>query len=318
MAATFLDPRTGEVVEQVDVGTTVEDAVFGASVAVSPDGGLVAVTSGLAVTVLDTATRDVVQRLDLPGGFVCSAEWTPDGSRLLLGHEGQGCWAQDTSTEAGDILVVDVATWEVVDRHALDVHPEFLELGPDDRSLVVSSGSSPELVVLDVNTLEELHRVSLDVDERFWDLAFSPDGRLLAGGGESGRLHVVDLDTWEAREAVSVHDGPLLQLGWLDDRTVVSTGIDGTVRLFDVERAVERVSPLPASVDAAPGYGHWITAPDGELVVFNDDRVALRYPMDPAVWLRQACAVVGRDLTPAEWDQYLPGRAWQATCSDLG
>jgi WD40 repeat protein len=173
-------------------------------------------------------------------------------------------------------------------------------------------------VVLDVNTLEERHRLTLDVDERFWDVAFSPDGRLLAGGGESGRLHVIDLGTWEPRDAVSVHDGPLLQLGWLDDRTVVSTGMDGTVRLFDVERAVERGSPLPASVDAVPGYGHWITAPDGELVVFNDDRVALRYPTDPAVWLGQACAVVGRDLTPAEWEQYLPGRPWQATCSDLG
>ena len=202
-AATFLDPRTGEVVEQVDVGSTVEDAVFGVSVAVSPDRGLVAVTSGLGVTVLDTATRDVVQRLDLPDGFYCSAEWTPDGIRLLLGHEGQGCWAQDTSTEAGDILVVDVATWEVVDRQPLDVLPEFMELGPDDRSLVVLSGNSPELVILDVTTLEEMHRVSLDVDERFWDVAFSPNGRLLVGGGEFGRLHVVDLDTWEAREAVS-------------------------------------------------------------------------------------------------------------------
>jgi hypothetical protein len=61
-----------------------------------------------------------------------------------------------------------------------------------------------------------------------------------------------------------------------------------------------------------------IPDPAGEIVVFNDDRVALRYPMDPAVWLREACAVAGRDLTRAEWDRYVPGREWQPTCSALG
>ena len=36
----------------------------------------------------------------------------------------------------------------------------------------------------------------------------------------------------------------------------------------------------------------------------------MSYPMTPSAWLRTACAVVGRDLTRAEWDRYLPGREY--------
>jgi WD40 repeat protein len=150
-------------------------------------------------------------------------------------------------------------------------------------------------------------------------LAFSPDGRRLAGGGEKGNLYVADTRTWQAREPVLVHDRHLFQIEWLrDDRTVVSTADDGTVALFDAERGVIRTRSLPASVDGAAGYGHLVPDPEDEIVVLNDQRMGLTYPVDPAVWLREACAVAGRDLTPAEWDRYLPDRAYRPTCSDLG
>ena len=57
--------------------------------------------------------------------------------------------------------------------------------------------------------------------------------------------------------------------------------------------------------------------PGRELVVLNDQHVGLRYPLDADVWLRQACAVAGRDLTRVEWERYLPGRPYRPTCTDL-
>jgi hypothetical protein len=117
---------------------------------------------------------------------------------------------------------------------------------------------------------------------------------------------------------VLIRDVHTAQVEWLQDsRTAVVTSVDGTVVLFDAERGQVRAT-LPASIDGGPGYARVIPDPAGEIVVFNDDRVALRYPMDPAVWLREACAVAGRDLTRAEWDRYVPGREWQPTCSALG
>ena len=57
--------------------------------------------------------------------------------------------------------------------------------------------------------------------------------------------------------------------------------------------------------------------PADELVILSDQEWVMNYPMDPSVWLREACAVAGRDLTRAEWDRYLPGREYRPTCSDL-
>jgi hypothetical protein len=116
-----------------------------------------------------------------------------------------------------------------------------------------------------------------------------------------------------------MHDGWALQTEWLDDgRTIATSGSDGTVALFDVERGLVRAGPLPASGEPGTGYAHLVPEPDDELVVLSGDRSGRRYPLDPSVWLDEACAIVaGRDLTPAEQDRYLPGRDDQPTCSDL-
>jgi hypothetical protein len=194
-----------------------------------------------------------------------------------------------------------------------------MELDRDGRWLAVASANSSEAVILDADTLEVLRRVPLSVDDSLWAMSFSRDGRLLAGGGESGKIHVIDTGIWRAREAVSIRDGPTIQVEWLpDNRTVVSGSVDGTVLLFDTDRALVRTVPLPASVDRRQGHAYLVPDPHDEMVVFNDDRPGLRYPTDPAVWLREACAVAGRDLTLAEWDRYLPGREYRPTCSDLG
>jgi hypothetical protein len=61
-----------------------------------------------------------------------------------------------------------------------------------------------------------------------------------------------------------------------------------------------------------------VPEPDDEIVALNDQSVGLRYPTEPTRWLREACAIANRDMSPAEWNRYLPGRDWQPTCSDLG
>jgi DNA-binding SARP family transcriptional activator/WD40 repeat protein len=324
VAATFLDPRTGRVVENVGV-STFEEEFAGAAVAVSPDRRWVAITSGLATTVLDARTRDEVTRFELPpsgyvsldgtkptAGVVCCATWTHDGSRLLIGTQG------DENT--GGITVVDPATWEIADEDPVDlpVKPEALELSEDGRWLAVASGDSDEVVILDGRTLDVRRTVALRATDRLTTLSFSPDGRLLAGGGEFGSLHLFDSPTWAPREPVRLGQAAMLQIEWLDDdRTAVAANEDGTIALFDTERGVVRGAPLPAAEDIGPAAAYLVPEPGREIVAMSERPSVLRYPIDPASWLSEACAVAGRDLTRDEWDRYLPGRPWEPTCTDL-
>ena len=41
------------------------------------------------------------------------------------------------------------------------------------------------------------------------------------------------------------------------------------------------------------------------------------WDVDPAVWRRRGCAIVGRNLSRVEWKLYLPpGKPYRATCSE--
>jgi WD40 repeat protein len=329
VAATFVDPATGEVVDELELGDTFEGVAFGSSVAVSPDRRMVAVTWGLGTTVIDTRSREVIKKIVLPpdgavarngqllpATVVWCAGWTPDGSRLLL------CVDERFTGESSDgyLAVIDTETWRLTDtRVETGGSAQNIEVSPDGRLLAVASASASEIVVLDANSLEVRERVTLADGDRGGDLSFSPDGRLLAAGGALGLVHVFDAATWEPTSGPAVvHDDGVLQVEWLaDSRTVVTSGMDGTVSLFDAERGLVRGRPMRGSLQPGEGFVHLVPGSTDELVVLGGNRSGWRYPMDPSVWLDEACAIVGRDLTAAEWDRYLPERDYAPTCTDL-
>jgi WD40 repeat protein len=324
VAATFVDPRTGEVVDEVTVGHTREESWIGASVAVSPDRGLIAVSSGLAVTVLDARSREPVTTFPVPAagypgpdgqplpvGVVGCLAWTADGSRLLIGVQGAD---PETSPGGGTLLAVDTQSWEVADEATVDVVPEALELSPDGRTLALGGGQNSALEIRDAASLDERSTVELAREDRLADLTWSEDGGLLLAVG--GGLHVVDADTWQATAPELTSDSPRMQIELLPDgRTVVLAG--WPFRLFDLERGVAR-NGLPAGVGNQQAATFMVPDPSDDLVILSDQEWVMSYPMTPSAWLRTACGIAGRDLTRAEWDRYLPGRPYRSTCSDLG
>ena len=299
---------------------------LGISVAVSPDRDKVAVTNSTSTTVLDTRTRDVIDVIELPPPdpsstgddgeplprLVFCSTWLPDGSRLLLGA------APAEDGKGSGIVVVDAATWKPEKTVAIDgIFPRTMEISPDGQLLAVGDALGPKVYLLDVATLEVVHKMSLGSGDYANDVSFSADGERLAVGGELGILYVFDTQTGQRAQApAKIHDESLLQAEWMPDgRTVATAGNDAKTSLYDVTRGLVRGRPLPASSDAL-GNTYLVPGTRGELIVLQGDRPGRRYPMRPAAWLKEACAIAGRNLTRTEWSRYLPDRRYERTCTN--
>ena len=200
-----------------------------------------------------------------------------------------------------------------------------LEFSPDGTLLAFGAATgpgpddpSPQVVLLDGTTYEVRHRVSLAPGAYPFDLSFSPDGSMLAVVGDGGTLTVLDARTWApVHDPVQVHSGLARQVEWLaDGETVVTSGSDGSVTLYDVARDLVRADRVPGSSDGRTGRTHLFPPLGDEIVAITESGPGRRYPMSVESWIDRACTVAGRDLTEAEWDRYLPTRPYRRTCSD--
>jgi DNA-binding SARP family transcriptional activator/WD40 repeat protein len=328
VSAAFLDPRTGEVVDSVPAGRN-GGWTFGSSASVSPDRSKVAVTYGYGTLVLDARTRDVLARIELPRIEVwgerhpepvwCSA-WTPDGTRLLLCADGD-----DFDPHDGNLVVVDTDTWKPRQRRVhIDGAAQTLEVSPDRRLLAVGmsfpdvdNAPPPVVGILDADTLRQVQELRLDADDFPYDLSFSPDGRRLAVGVDSGSVYTFDVASGRRlHPPAHVHNDFTQQVEWLPDgRTVVSSGSDATVTLYDADRGLVRAT-LPGSTDPKPAYTYLLSATDKAVTALSGERPGRTYPLDPRQWIAQACSVARRDLTRGEWSSYVHDRPYRRTCSD--
>jgi hypothetical protein len=120
---------------------------------------------------------------------VRSSAWTPDGSTLLLGAEGNveestgpsPAGAVADGRRGGYLVPVDTTTWDVGTRIEIGGGAQSIETSPDENVMAVASTTDSELVILDATGLYVQQRLPLTRVDWVLDLSFSPDGRFLAG-----------------------------------------------------------------------------------------------------------------------------------------
>src|SRR5262249_57755882 len=82
-------------------------------------------------------------------------------------------------------------------------------------------------------------------------VAFSPDGETVAGGGEEGTVNQWDVKTGDQRKTLRWHGGPVGAVAFSPDgRWLASGGVDRTVQLVDWasgerRRTLPLEKPLP-------------------------------------------------------------------------
>jgi WD40 repeat protein len=145
-------------------------------------------------------------------------------------------------------------------------------------------------------------------------LRFSPDGRLLAFGDVLGRVWLYDTHGWTLHgRPLVAHTGPVTTVSFSPDgRTLATTSDDGSTRLWDVLSGRPIGTALPGSAQ------RYVAAAfvDGgtHLVTLDDNGRGDLWDLQPRSWASRACAVAGRTLTRAEWNDALPERAYAPAC----
>lgn len=188
------------------------------------------------------------------------------------GQNGNGthvAFSRDGSTLAttcpGGIRLCDPNTGAqkaVIDPHLMS----GFALSPDGKALAAVFSKTIKLWDLEAKPGPPEW---LQVDEgSFQCVAFSPDGRLLATGGDDKRVRLWNLKT---RKELAVLNGHLRSVTCVafrpDGKTLASASADGTVKLWDIE-TLKELGAIRGPVELA-GDVRWVLYhPDGKSLFF--------------------------------------------------
>jgi WD40 repeat protein len=206
------------------------DGAYMATIALSPDGGRIAIGQENCVAIFDIATATQVQE-HRHNGEVRVLAWSPDGSLMA------------SCSEYGHYEIWQVETGEVVKEHTFELPPLFLLWLPDQRIATnpfqLFPASSMWQVQLWNKTQTEVEYLIDDGERRCDDYtcaAISPTSATLALGMDDGfvQLWQIAPGTVPHRQNVlSFHMNTVQGLAWSSDGTYLASGAaDGHVAVW--------------------------------------------------------------------------------------
>ncbi|WP_203695383.1 nSTAND1 domain-containing NTPase [Catellatospora coxensis] len=151
---------------------------------------------------------------------------------------------------------------------------------------------------------DEQHRFA-----RVEPLALSRDGRTVVTGDPSNGLGDDGMSVWqidgdELAEQQLTHRTPVTAAAFSPDgRLLAVGGADYAVQLFETETWQPVADPLALHQDTISSLAF---SPDGKLVASGSKDGTIRLWAAPSTWIEHACALAGRNLSQAEWEQYAP------------
>jgi WD40 repeat protein/DNA-binding SARP family transcriptional activator len=301
--ATSPDPDTvtlWRAATQTIVGRLRERGIGPIALAWSHDGRLLAASGSKPTAVVwDVRTQRVVRVIGATRGAADGVAFSPNG-RLLA-----------TAGVNGLLDVYDLRSGRRVASEALKGTLQDLDFSPDGK-LLAAAGLVGDISIWDVGRrvlLRTIHH-----GDGMFTLRFSPDGTQLATGDVSGNVDFWDPSTGRASgSALGGQNGAVISVSFSPDGMKLSTtSTDGNVRLWDLRSRKLIGSPLSGSQTG--GWGMFFADGRRVVTVFSSGAGVI-WTVDPSGWKRQACRVAHRDLTRAEWHDFLPQTPYRRTCA---
>jgi RNA polymerase sigma factor (sigma-70 family) len=247
-------------------------------VALSPDGRRLATTGRGAVLVSDATTGAVVSTFTPPRSDRYMTNWllwSPDGKALAAANgDGKGVRLLEP---VGAKVLRTFVTGDVVYAAAFSADGKLFAAGDHDRD-----GNDYFGRLWEVQTGKELRRFAND-HASLRALAFSPDGKLLAGGGDDARLRLWDVGTGKLRRAFERDGSHIASVAFAPDgQTVAAAG--AALRFYDPTTGRQRLRIDRKAVDLS-------FSPDGKVLTGAVSGAIYRWD-----------AATGRRLTPEGGD----------------
>jgi WD40 repeat protein/predicted Ser/Thr protein kinase len=196
-------------------------------VAYTPDGRLIASGDWDGnVRLWTAATGETVA--DLPhGGHVRALALSPDGERLVTmgdATDGLRVWDVASRRHLATYKTADSKLWAVAYRPG---GTHVAVLGSGHVIEVLDAATGRRVATADAGRLEYADRRSL---------AYSPDGRLLAGPYDGNQVGLWEAETYRLVGTFTGHEKTVLSVAFsADGRRLASAGADSLIRVWDVE-----------------------------------------------------------------------------------
>jgi len=302
------DALTGAEIARMTHDNRVYAAVFSANpLGMGGKYAVASVSADRTARVWDAATGVEIARMTYDN-LVRTVAISPNGQYVLSG----GC---DELDERGGCIQGSARVWEAltgkeISRMVHDGVVYSVAFSPDGKYAV--SGSYDRTArVWDVMTGKEISRM---VHTNLVNVvAFSPDGQRVLSGSYDNTARV-----WEALTGKEIarmtHDDWVYTAAFSPDgKYVVSAGVDNTARVWESETGKEVARMIHDGDVSSVAF-----SPDGRYVASGSaDKTARIWAWQVAELLDNACSVMPRNLTRAEWQQYIGDIPYQAVCPNL-
>ncbi len=215
---------------------------FVSAMAVSPDGKTVALgdSGGIRLWNTDTGKMLYMSFTDMSSPMISTMIFSRDGKKLVSG-DAQGkvqIWDAKTGDELTNFLTGDRME-DPMDNEIRFIFPKYL---------IAALAFSADEALLAVGNFEKIHLFGSEKKTHFKEvskvncntLVFSPDETVLVVGLLSGGIQLLDITTGDELATLDGHTAPIVKLLFSSDRkTLVSTGYDGTILLWDWDEVLK-------------------------------------------------------------------------------
>jgi WD40 repeat protein/energy-coupling factor transporter ATP-binding protein EcfA2 len=216
-----------------------------------------------------------------------------------------------------------VIIWDLTTRtplgHPLQGHTaavQSITFSPNSRWLA-SGGWDSNIIFWQVKDQTQLGLPLQGHQDAVYSLDFSPNGKQLASASRDNTIRIWDIyQRTLLGQPLRGHSQDVTSIAFSPNgRWLASGSWDETIQLWDVNTQT-RIGILAGhssfiSTVTFNSSGQWLAS-------VSLDKTVKLWEVELAAWLKRACQIAGRSLTPTEWQRYFNNEPYQSTCAPYG